>query len=352
MRTRFGLFTQLAGLTASLLLGCVETTDSDAPEDDALSHESESLVFQNGVYSVQAGHSGKCMAVAGASTDVGAKVVQASCSDALDRLWQLKHLGSDVYEIKAAHSGKCMTVKDGAPSNGAGIVQTNCNGSQPQRWKATRLADGKYTLVAQHSTRCLDVKAASTAENADVHQWTCGGDPLPHQRFQPRRLGSDLYDLSVQRALAAGAGLWSNPATWGGRVPAANARVTIPAGKTVVLDTDVNLRSLQVDGTLLCAARDLALGAGHIAVHGRLQCGAERAPFRDTTTRRPLLPRGGQSRLPCPSPRVAFSTWSRLQDTTSSISTGTDLRNLIVTKAFLQGVHGRLREHPRRGVSP
>src|SRR5688500_4647248 len=36
----------------------------------------------------------------------------------------------------------------------------------------------------------------------------------------------------------AGYSSWSNPATWGGRVPAAGEVITIPAGKKIELDID------------------------------------------------------------------------------------------------------------------
>ena len=79
--------------------------------------------------------------------------------------------------------------------------------------------------------------------------------------------------------------LWSDPATWGGQVPAEGEAVTIPADKTVVLDTSPPpLKSLQIDGTLVFDDRDLALSADWIMVRGKLQIGAEGAPFRHDAT--------------------------------------------------------------------
>ena len=34
-------------------------------------------------------------------------------------------------------------------------------------------------------------------------------------------------------------GAWINPATWGGKLPDANSSVTVPAGKTVTVDSSV-----------------------------------------------------------------------------------------------------------------
>ena len=71
------------------------------------------------------------------------------------------------------------------------------------------------------------------------------------------------------------------PVPWTGNYPASGA-VTIPAGETVILDTNVTLTSLTIDGELICAAKDLAASANWIAVHGLLQCGTAANPFTNS----------------------------------------------------------------------
>ncbi|WP_034339110.1 G8 domain-containing protein [Deinococcus misasensis] len=74
--------------------------------------------------------------------------------------------------------------------------------------------------------------------------------------------------------------LWSQASTWGGTVPAAGSNVTIPAGKTVYLDSNIDLNSLTINGTLICKDKDLSIRAGYIMIHGgRLQCGTATQPF-------------------------------------------------------------------------
>lgn len=78
---------------------------------------------------------------------------------------------------------------------------------------------------------------------------------------------------------------WSNPATWGGRVPAAGEHVTIPGGRRVVLDiTPPPLASLVIDGTLAFAEADVNLTVGWIMVHGVLEVGTEEDPFEHRST--------------------------------------------------------------------
>ena len=70
---------------------------------------------------------------------------------------------------------------------------------------------------------------------------------------------------------------WSDPATWGGTVPAAGADVVIPADKNVLLDMDTPaLGSLIINGSLTFSpAMDLALTSRYVIVQGTLQIGTE-----------------------------------------------------------------------------
>lgn len=73
---------------------------------------------------------------------------------------------------------------------------------------------------------------------------------------------------------------WSNPSTWGGDVPDAGDVVTVPSGKTILLDVSTpKLGGLQINGTLRFARRNLRLHTKWIMVHGRLQVGTEANPF-------------------------------------------------------------------------
>lgn len=76
---------------------------------------------------------------------------------------------------------------------------------------------------------------------------------------------------------------WSDPTTWKGGVPGAGSSVTIPAKETVRLDTSPPpLKSLTIQGTLICTEKNLALSADWIIVAstGVFQCGTESKPFQ------------------------------------------------------------------------
>lgn len=79
---------------------------------------------------------------------------------------------------------------------------------------------------------------------------------------------------------------WSDPATWGGTVPAAGAAVVIPRGKTVVLDTRTPaLQGLTIQGTLVAADADVGITSDFVFVQGgRLQIGTAETPFVRSAT--------------------------------------------------------------------
>jgi hypothetical protein len=102
-----------------------------------------------------------------------------------------------------------------------------------------------------------------------------------------------------------GARCWSDATAWEDGVPLAGAQVRIPAGRTVVLDQDVDLASLEIEGTLLVAARDTQLRAGWVLVHrgGRLAAGTTEQPFREHLT---ITLCGGEDAAPHPDLGIKF----------------------------------------------
>src|SRR5580704_10396106 len=82
-------------------------------------------------------------------------------------------------------------------------------------------------------------------------------------------------------ATPAKATKWSDPATWPNRkVPVAGDKVTIDAGKEVVLDVNtLPLNGLTINGKLSFAdKKDLELTTEWIMVHGELEIGTEAKP--------------------------------------------------------------------------
>ena len=88
-------------------------------------------------------------------------------------------------------------------------------------------------------------------------------------------------------ATAAKATKWSDPATWPNRkVPVAGDKVTIDAGKEVVLDVNTPpLNGLTINGKLSFANnKDVELTTEWIMLHGELEIGTEKAPHTRKAT--------------------------------------------------------------------
>ena len=77
---------------------------------------------------------------------------------------------------------------------------------------------------------------------------------------------------------------WSDPATWGGTVPAPGSDVTIPANKAVLLDKNIDVKNLTIMGKLEFADQNLELSAASIMLHGTLRVGTSSKPFTKKAT--------------------------------------------------------------------
>jgi G8 domain len=79
---------------------------------------------------------------------------------------------------------------------------------------------------------------------------------------------------------------WSDASTWGGNHPGARDAVTVAAGRTVVIDQDIDIGSLTIHGTVIVARRDVKIEAGWILVAGggALSAGSSEQPFKQRLT--------------------------------------------------------------------
>ena len=75
---------------------------------------------------------------------------------------------------------------------------------------------------------------------------------------------------------------WSDPKAWGGGIPSQGAAVIVEAGRTLVIDQDVEVGSLHIKGTVVVARSDVRIGAQWILVEneGALIAGRADKPFK------------------------------------------------------------------------
>ncbi len=105
------------------------------------------------------------------------------------------------YSLHSLHSGKCLTVAGGSTDNGADLTQTACADSAAQYFTLKSLGDGSYSLLNQGSGKSMDIKDQSTAAGALVQQWDFA--QTPNQRFLIAGVGAERFEISaVSSALA------------------------------------------------------------------------------------------------------------------------------------------------------
>ncbi len=75
---------------------------------------------------------------------------------------------------------------------------------------------------------------------------------------------------------------WSDPSTWRGTSPARGDAVIVEAGRTLIVDQDVDVGSLRIEGTVVIARRDTRIRAEWILVEraGALIAGTAEKPFK------------------------------------------------------------------------
>ncbi|UUX96854.1 G8 domain-containing protein [Aquabacterium sp. J223] len=137
--------------------------------------------------------------------------------------------------------------------------------------------------------------------------------------------------------------LWSDPKTWGGILPTANAQVLIPPGKTIVLDMDPPaLAGLTIQGTLQFARRDTRLTTSFIDISasGALEVGSASQPFAQkaviTLNGQPVASNDGVSRgINVRGGRLAIygavkqPAWTKLNDHANAGATNLTLKDTV-----------------------
>jgi hypothetical protein len=96
--------------------------------------------------------------------------------------------------------------------------------------------------------------------------------------------GASLAPATVANPLQTMA--WSDPLTWSGRLPGPRDVVQVPAGRTLLVDQDIDVAALEIAGTVLFAPRDIQVECDGILVAGGgvLRAGGIEQPFAQRLT--------------------------------------------------------------------
>jgi cell surface hyaluronidase len=72
--------------------------------------------------------------------------------------------------------------------------------------------------------------------------------------------------------------------SWSTSGLATTGNVTIAAGQSIILDQNINLVGLTINGELVCGDKNLSVSANWISVHGRFACGTQANPYTKNLT--------------------------------------------------------------------
>jgi hypothetical protein len=122
-------------------------------------------------YYIVAKHSGKAIAVADASKDNNANIVQWDIALRDNHWFKLEDADNGYFYIVAYHSGKGLAVADASKDNNANIVQWDIVARDNHQFQLKDAGNGYFYIVAKHSGKGLAVDSVSKEDNANIIQW-------------------------------------------------------------------------------------------------------------------------------------------------------------------------------------
>ncbi len=122
---------------------------------------------------IVAGHSAKCLTIAGSQSAAGSPASQASCDGSAAQSWKLTAAG-DAYTVALNASGLCLAIEGASQTPAAAAVLAACNGAPDTLWTLQQ-SGATASLVARHSGQCLDIYGSSQSDGAAAIQYHCSG---------------------------------------------------------------------------------------------------------------------------------------------------------------------------------
>jgi hypothetical protein len=117
-------------------------------------------------------NSGKCLDVAGISTDALAPLQQWACWGGDNQKFLFTAV-SGGYEITARNSGLQLDVLGQSTADGAAVVQYPFWGGANEIWQVNSTSDGYYSFASVHSGKCLNISGSSGSDGARMEQAAC-----------------------------------------------------------------------------------------------------------------------------------------------------------------------------------
>lgn len=112
-----------------------------------------------------------------------ANVVLLSSNGKTSQQFKLVYYKNGLYRLQAVHSGRSLCVKGGKWKNKTNVYQYASANNDRELWKPVRNSDGTYTFYRNGNTKWA-LTYASTKKNANVYQGQVKGKPSASQKFR------------------------------------------------------------------------------------------------------------------------------------------------------------------------
>ena len=160
----------------------------------------------DGLYVIEAKHSGQALNIPYYSSSNGTQLVQYPYQNRTNQQFIIEKLSDGTYRIQGKHSGLFLDAQGYGTTNGTIVHQWGWHGANNQRWTIEEVEPGYYNFKNVHNGLCLDVQGNSQQYEAKLHLWDChGGD---NQKFKLTPL--DVEDCGREAPAGLGDFVWED----------------------------------------------------------------------------------------------------------------------------------------------
>ncbi len=164
-----------------VLTGWIDGLDINGPETVA-----------EGLYTLQARHSDKFLAVENASTADDARAVQITSGLEDHAQWNVQHMGNNKYRISAKHSNLALSLRDLRTGQGTNVIQEPWTGAQHQLWYFEDTDQGYYRVINAYNSLEMDIFGGTTDENQHAILWLPHGGENQQWKLAPPETSSEF----------------------------------------------------------------------------------------------------------------------------------------------------------------
>lgn len=140
--------------------------------------------FNGKTFKLKVRHSGMYADVNANSISDGADVIQWNGTTGANQEWMVTSTSNGYYKITARHSGKALAVEGATTSNSAKIDQLTYTADSiyNDEWSIVDLNNGYYRIVNRLSGKAMDMPGSNTTAGTQFIQWTPGSQN--NQQFE------------------------------------------------------------------------------------------------------------------------------------------------------------------------